>query len=87
MPSPELIVYLQFLFKFDKIQLSYRYFKLELESTREPVHRQWLLQRIRESEQEYLNIMTQERERLERETSNMVEALQKIRAMEANKKK
>jgi hypothetical protein len=86
-PSPELIVYLQFLFKFDKIQLSYRYFKLELESTREPVHRQWLLQRIRESEQEYLNIMTQERERLERETSNMVEALQKIRGMEANKKK
>jgi hypothetical protein len=86
-PSPELIVYLQFLFKFDKIQLSYRYFKLELESTREPVHREWLLRRIRESEQEYLNIMTQERERLARETANMEEALHKIRAKEANKKK
>jgi hypothetical protein len=63
------------------------YFKLELESAQEPAQREWLLRQIREAEQEYLDIMTRERERLERETANMEEALRRIRAMDARKKK
>jgi hypothetical protein len=63
------------------------YFKLELESAQEPAQREWLLRQIRDAEQEYLDIMTRERERLERENANMEEALRRIRAMEARKKK
>jgi hypothetical protein len=63
------------------------YFRLELESAQEPVQREWLLRQIREAEQEYLDIMTRERERLEQENANMEEALRRIRAMEARKKK
>jgi hypothetical protein len=37
---------------------------MELENTQDPVQREWLLRRIRESEQEYLNLMQQEHERI-----------------------
>jgi hypothetical protein len=56
---------------------------LELASTREPVHREWLLRRIRESKQEYLAIMEQEYARIDRKNAQLEEALRKI---EANKK-
>jgi diadenosine tetraphosphate (Ap4A) HIT family hydrolase len=58
----------------------FRYYKLELENTQDPTQRAWLLRRIRDSEQEYLTLMEQERARLERETANMEEALRRIRA-------
>jgi diadenosine tetraphosphate (Ap4A) HIT family hydrolase len=64
----------------------FRYYKLELENTQDPAQRAWLLRRIRESEQEYLTLMQQEHARLERETSNMEEALRRIRAIEQKKK-
>jgi hypothetical protein len=64
----------------------FRYYKLELETTQDPAQRAWLLRRIRESEQEYLTLMQQEHARLERENSNMEEALRRIRAMEPKKK-
>jgi len=64
----------------------FRFFKLELENTQDPAQRAWLLRRIRESEQEYLTLMQQERARLERENSNMEEALRRIRAIEQKKK-
>jgi hypothetical protein len=62
----------------------YRYFDLELASTREPVHREWHLRRIRESKQEYLALMEQEYARIDRENAQLEEASRKI---EANKKK
>jgi hypothetical protein len=65
---------------FSQSSTLYRYFKLELESTREPVHREWLLRRIRESEQEYLDIMEQEYARIARENAQLEEALRKIEA-------
>jgi hypothetical protein len=58
----------------------YRYYKLELENTQDPAQRAWLLRRIRDSEQEYLDLMRQESERLERENANMEEALRRIHA-------
>jgi len=58
---------------------------LELENNRDPDQRLWLLSRIRESEQEYLHLMEQERERLERENANMEAALAKIREIQSKK--
>ncbi len=58
---------------------------MELENTRDPDQRLWLLSRIRESEQEYLHLMEQERERLERENANMEAALAKIREIQSKK--
>ncbi len=63
----------------------YSHFNLVLESTHEQHQRNWLLRRIRESHQEYLELMEEQRRRLERQNANMVEALTKIRAMDAKK--
>ena len=65
----------------------YSHFNQVLESTNDPRQRTWLLSRIRESHQEYLRLMEEQRLRLERENSNMEAALNKIRAMDARKKK
>jgi len=65
----------------------YSHFNRVLESATDPRQRTWLLSRIRESHQEYLRLMEEQRLRLERENSNMEEALNKIRAMDARKKK
>ena len=65
----------------------YSHFNTVLESAQDPNHRSWLLRRIQESHQEYLDLMEAQRRRLERENTNMEEALKRIRAMDANKKK
>jgi hypothetical protein len=59
---------------------------LELENTQDPIQREWLLRRIRDAEQEYLDIMRQEHERLAREAANMEAALVKIREIQSKKK-
>ncbi len=76
----ELVFFLIFVFV-------YSHFNRVLESTNDPRQRTWLLSRIRESHQEYLRLMEEQRLRLERENSNMEAALIKIRAMDAMKKK
>ncbi len=58
---------------------------MELENTQDPVQREWLLRRIRESEQEYLNLMQQEHERIAWENANMEEALKRIRDIQSKK--
>ena len=63
------------------------HFNTVLESAQDPNQRSWLLRRIQESHQEYLDLMEAQRRRLERENTNMEEALKRIRAMDANKKK
>jgi len=65
----------------------YSHFNTVLESAQDPRQRTWLLRRIRESHQEYLELMEARRRQLERENANMEEALKRIRAMEAIKKK
>jgi len=52
---------------------------------RDPQRRQWLLTRIRDSEQEILDLMREDHARLERENDTMEEALRRIRAIEAKK--
>ncbi len=64
----------------------YSHFQAVLETAQDPRQRTWLLRRIRESNQEYLALMEEQRLRLERETANMEAALTKIRALEARKK-
>jgi len=64
----------------------YSHFNAVLESAQDPNQRSWLLRRIRESHQEYLDLMEAQRRRLERENDNMEEALRRIRAMDAIKK-
>ena len=64
----------------------YSHFNAVLESAQDPNQRSWLLRRIRESHQEYLDLMEAQRRRLERENDNMEEALRRIRAIDANKK-
>ncbi len=79
-----------FVFKFNAFLIFvfvFSHFNRVLESANDPHQRTWLLRRIRESHQEYLRLMEEQRLRLERENSNMEEALNKIRAMDARKKK
>jgi hypothetical protein len=64
----------------------YSHFQAVLETAQDPRQRTWLLRRIRESHQEYLTLMEEQRLRIERENSNMEAALTKIRALEARKK-
>jgi hypothetical protein len=64
----------------------FRFYKLELENTRDPAQLEWLLRRIRDSEREYLDLMHQENERMARETANLEEALRKIQERQSKKK-
>jgi hypothetical protein len=64
----------------------FRFYQLELENTRDPVQREWLLCRIRDSEREYLDLMQQENERIARENANLEEALRKIQEKQSKKK-
>jgi hypothetical protein len=59
---------------------------LELEGTQDPVQKEWLLRRIRDAEQEYLDLQRQEHERIARENANMEEALKRIREIQSKKK-
>jgi len=62
------------------------YYKMELETERDPQQRQWLSRQIVAAELEVLELMRVDRERLERENQNMEIALEKIRDMQARRK-
>ncbi len=62
------------------------YYKMELETERNPQQRQWLSRQIVAAELEVLELMRVDRERLERENRNMEIALEKIRDMQARRK-
>jgi len=62
------------------------YYKMELETERDPQQRQWLSRQIVAAELEVLELMRVDRERLERENENMEIALEKIRDMQARRK-
>jgi len=61
------------------------YYKMELETERDPQQRQWLSRQIVAAELEVLELMRVDRERLERENENMEIALEKIRDMQARR--
>ena len=60
---------------------------MELETERNPQQRQWLSRQIIAAELEVLELMRADRERLEVQNRNMEIALEKIRDMEARRKK
>jgi|APCry1669189241_1035207.scaffolds.fasta_scaffold114813_1 hypothetical protein len=62
------------------------YYKMELETERNPQQRQWLSRQIVAAELEVLELMRVDRERLEQENRNMEIALEKIRDMQARRK-
>jgi hypothetical protein len=62
------------------------YYKMELETERNPQQRQWLSRQIVAAELEVLELMRVDRERLEQENQNMEIALEKIRDMQARRK-
>ncbi len=59
------------------------YYKMELETERDPNQRQWLTRQLVAAELEVLELMRVDRERLERENRNMEIALE----METRRKK
>jgi len=66
--------------------LLFSYYKMELETERDPQQRQWLSRQIVAAELEVLELMRVDRERLEQENRNMEIALEKIRDMQARRK-
>jgi hypothetical protein len=66
--------------------LLFSYYKMELETERNPQQRQWLSRQIVAAELEVLELMRVDRERLEQENQNMEIALEKIRDMQARRK-
>ena len=66
--------------------LLFSYYKMELETERNPQQRQWLSRQIVAAELEVLELMRVDRERLEQENRNMEIALEKIRDMQARRK-
>ena len=73
------IILPQLIFHISRSYFILSYYKTELETERDPVARQWLIQQLTNVETEVLNIMRADRERLERENRNMEAALLRIR--------
>ena len=71
----------------DRLEEDLRFFKRELERENDPYRRQLLQERIAVTEQAILALMVEERERLQRQNSNMERALELLRKREEDKKK
>ena len=78
---------LNFRYKMDRLEEDLRFFRVELEREINPFRRRLLLERIAITEQRILDLMVEERERLERQNSNMEKALAILRQREQDKKK
>ena len=73
--------------KMDRLEEDLRFFKRELERENDPYRRSLLQERIAVTEQSILSLMIEERERLQRQNSNMEKALNILRKREEDKKK
>ena len=71
----------------DRLEEDLRFFRVELEREIDPFRRRLLLEWIAITEQRILDLMVEERERLERQNANMERALAIIRKREQDKKK
>ena len=71
----------------DRLEEDLRFFRVELEWEIDPFRRRLLLEWIAITEQRILDLMVEERERLERQNANMERALAIIRKREQDKKK
>ena len=73
--------------KMDRLEEDLRFFRRELERENDPFRRQLLQQRIAVTERAILALMIEERERIQRQNSNMERALELLRKREEDKKK
>ena len=73
--------------KMERHEEDLRFFRRELERENDPFRRQLLQQRIAVTERAILALMIEERERIQRQNSNMERALELLRKREEDKKK
>ena len=71
----------------DRLEQDLRFFKVELERENNAFRRRLLLERIAHTEQRILDLMVEERTRLDRANRNMEFALAIIHKREQDKKK
>ena len=71
----------------ERLEEDLRFFRRELERENDPFQRQLLQQRIAVTERAILALMIEERERIQRQNSNMERALELLRKREEDKKK
>ena len=71
----------------DRLEQDLRFFKVELERENNPFRRRLLLERIAFTEQRILDLMVEERNRLDRANRNMEFILAIIHKREQDKKK
>ena len=71
----------------ERLEEDLRFFRRELERENDPFRRQLFQQRIAVTEQAILALMIEERERIQRQNSNMERALELLRKREEDKKK
>ena len=71
----------------DRLEADLRYFLRELEGEDDPFRRRLVQLRIVATQRAILALMTEEREELDRQNSNMERALEIIRKREEDKKK
>ena len=80
-------LFLNFRYKMDHLEEDLRFFRMELERENDLFRRRLLLKWIAITEQTILSLMVEERERLQRQNSNMEKALAILRQREEDKKK
>ena len=71
----------------ERLEEDLSYFQRELERENDPFRRQLLQQRIVVTQRAILALMSEERERIDRQNSNMERALEILRKREEDKKK
>ena len=71
----------------ERLEEDLRFFRRELERENDPFRRQLLQQHIAVTERAILALMIEERERIQRQNSNMERALELLRKREEDKKK
>ena len=71
----------------ERLEEDLRFFRRELERENDPFRRQLLQQRIVVTQRAILALMSEERERIDRQNSNMERALEILRKREEDKKK
>ena len=71
----------------ERLEEDLAYFQRELERENDPFRRQLLQQRIVVTQRAILALMSKERERIDRQNSNMERALEILRKREEDKKK
>ena len=82
-----MVINFYFRFKMDRLEADLNFYLRELEGEDDPFRRRMVQQRIVATQRAILALMTQEREELDRQNSNMERALEIILKREEDKKK